>query len=121
MSILEHIQQYVPTMSVETTVDLPNSSDTTSVTADYFHYLLFGGDQLTEKRAQGAQDVRSNSERGKDRLEGLLPVAEDWHAKVCLLGVSTYKLYYIACSTTTNVGVVLFVCVVICNTFSLNR
>ena len=25
--------------------------------------------------------------QGKDRLEGLLPVVEDWHAKVCLLGV----------------------------------
>ena len=26
--------------------------------------------------------------RGKDRLEGLKPVVEDWHAKVCFLGVS---------------------------------
>ena len=46
-----------------------------------------GGDQMTAARARGSQRVRSNSERGKDRLEGLQPVVEDWHAKVCLLGV----------------------------------
>ena len=59
------------------------------VHADKFHRVLFGGDQLTAKRARGSQYVRSNSLRGKDRLEGLKPVVEDWHAKVCLLGVSS--------------------------------
>ena len=33
------------------------------------HIILFGGDQLTVKRARGTQHVRSNSLRGKDRLE----------------------------------------------------
>ncbi len=47
-----------------------------------------GGDQLTAVRARGSKRVRYNSLRGKDRLEGLEPVIEDWHAKVCLLGVS---------------------------------
>ena len=42
---------------------------------------------MTAARARGSQRVRSNSERGKDRLEGLQPVVEDWHAKVALLGV----------------------------------
>lgn len=49
---------------------------------------FIGGDQMTAARARGSQRIRSNSERGKDRLEGLQPVVEDWHAKVCLLGVS---------------------------------
>ena len=35
-----------------------------------------------------------NSVRGKDRLEGLEPVVEDWHTKVCLLGVSVYMYMY---------------------------
>ena len=48
-----------------------------------------GGDQMTAAQARGSQRVRSNSERGKDRFEGLQPVVEDWHAKVCLLGVSS--------------------------------
>ena len=46
-----------------------------------------GGDQMTAAQGRGSQRVRSNSERGKGRLEGLQPVVEDWHAKVCLLGV----------------------------------
>lgn len=43
---------------------------------------------MTAARARSSRRIRSNSTRGKDRLEGLIPVAEDWHAKVCFLGVS---------------------------------
>lgn len=56
------------------------------------HTSLAGGDQLTAARARGSQQIRCNSERGKDRLEGLQPVVEDWHAKVCLLGVCVCSL-----------------------------
>ena len=59
------------------------------VNVDWFHHILFGGDMLTGKRARGSKYVRSNSTRGLDRLEGLLPVAKDWHTNVCLLGVSS--------------------------------
>lgn len=48
---------------------------------------------MTAARARGTQWVRSNSERGKDQLQGLQPVVEDWHAKVCLLGVCMYPFY----------------------------
>ena len=50
---------------------------------------------MTAARARGSQRVHSNSERGKDRLEGLQPVVEDWHAKVCLLGVRLYIIKYL--------------------------
>ena len=50
---------------------------------------------MTAAWARGSQRVRSNSERGKDRLEGLQPVVEDWHAKVCLLGVCLYIIKYL--------------------------
>ena len=54
---------------------------------------LFGGDQLTVARGIGAQRIRANSEEGASRLEGLIPVVEDWHAKVCFLGVrDTHKI-----------------------------
>lgn len=43
---------------------------------------------MTVARARGSKRIRSNAERGKERLEGLAPAIEDWHAKVCLLGVS---------------------------------
>ena len=47
-----------------------------------------GGDQLTAARVRGSQRVRNNGQRGLDRLEGVAPVVEDWHAKGCLLAVS---------------------------------
>ena len=40
---------------------------------------------MTAARARGSHRVRCNSDRGKERLEGLQPVCEDWHAKVSLL------------------------------------
>ncbi len=87
VAILEHLHQYVPTSAVEGTVEISGLSER-KVIIDHFHYLLFGGDLMTEMRAGTARNIRSNSERGRDRLEGLLPVVEDWHSKVCLLEVS---------------------------------
>ena len=58
-------------------------------------YMFSGGDQLTAARARSGQRIRSNSLRGKDRLEGMVPVIEDWHAKVCLLGVSKYMSFFL--------------------------
>ena len=49
---------------------------------------------MTAVRARGSQRIRCNSERGKDRLEGLQPVVEDWHAKVCLLEVHVHVYVY---------------------------
>lgn len=49
--------------------------------------MNIGGDQLTAARGRSSQRVRSNSERGIDRLEGLVPVVEDWHAKGSFLTV----------------------------------
>lgn len=55
------------------------------ITGDHFSHVLFGGDQLTVARARGSERVRMNSDNGVSRLEGLIPVIEDWHAKVVLL------------------------------------
>ena len=46
-----------------------------------FILIAIGGDQLTAARVRGSKRVRGNSERGIERLEGLQPVIEDWHAK----------------------------------------
>ena len=46
-----------------------------------------GGDQLTAARTRSSKRIRSNSMRGRDKLEGLEPICEDWHAKMCILGV----------------------------------
>ena len=46
-----------------------------------------GGDQMTAARVRGSQRIRSNSERGVDRLQGLVGATEDWHAKMCFFVV----------------------------------
>ena len=55
--------------------------------------IYIGGDQLTVARTRSCQRIRSNSTRGRDRLEGFVPCIEDWHAKVSFLGVSILFYY----------------------------
>lgn len=83
-----------------TTVPGVDEDSQVEMIEEIFHTILFGGDQMTAARARGSQRVRKNSECGRDRLEGLQPVCEDWHAKLCLLGVPryqecVYKMHYI--------------------------
>ena len=37
---------------------------------------------------RGAQKICGNSETSEDRFDGVLPVADDWHAKLCFMEVS---------------------------------
>ena len=94
---MEHFQQYVPVESETSKISIPGVGEK-EIHSDKFHHILFGGDLLTAKRARGSQYTRSNSLRGKDRLEGFKPVVEDWHAKMCFIGVSlsvyTTHVYY---------------------------
>ena len=56
--------------------------------------ILLGGDQLTAARARAAQHCMTSELTAAKRLQGLLPVIEDWHTKQALLVVSyvTFKL-----------------------------
>lgn len=47
---------------------------------------------MTCARIHGAQ--RRNMKTGSVRLEGVIPVIEDWHAKVCFMQVLMI-LYYL--------------------------
>lgn len=49
--------------------------------------ILFGGDQLTTERARNLKNAVSNSDSSSDHLKELIPVTEDWHAKMCLYQV----------------------------------
>ena len=80
--ILEHYQKYVPSVPCETSIP-----ETGTVQDKKFLTTLVGGDYLTVARARGAQIIRSTSKLTEDTLQGLFPVAEDWHAKVCLMEV----------------------------------
>ncbi len=89
--ILEHYQTYVPSVVCEK--HIPEMG----LTEDkHFLTTLVGGDYLSVARARGAQLIRSTSELVKHTLGGILPVAEDWHAKVCFMDVSF--LHYQLCS-----------------------
>ena len=90
VGIMTHLHSYVPT---DTTVDEcidPTTNEAVPLYLDKFHHILFGGDQLTVERATGSKKERNNEDRGIDRLEGLVPVVEDWHAKVVVLKVVVY-------------------------------
>lgn len=89
VAIMESLHNYVPHVRKTSSVPIPGKSgEYEEVHHDYFHQILFGGDQVTKVRAEGAQRMRSNSEDETDKLSGLIPVIEDWHAKQCLAGVS---------------------------------
>ena len=86
ISILQHVQKYVPAKTVNREVTLPDQGRM-KYSEQHYAVALIGGDQLTVARARGAQKIRSNSFKSEDRLDGVLPVAEDWHGKMCLLQV----------------------------------
>lgn len=88
VSIMETLQSYVPHVRKTTSVPVPGKDgEHEQAHHDFFHHILFGGDQLTKVRAEGAQSMRRNSPNEVDKLSGLVPVIEDWHAKQCLAGV----------------------------------
>lgn len=88
IAILEEYRKYVPSK----TVSLNNQIPRDAVTEDQSYVTtLVGGDYLSAVRAREAQYIRSSSELREHRLTGLLPVAEDWHAKVCFMEVSVHN------------------------------
>ena len=60
----------------ETIPDSDSTEDRVYVTTSV------GGDCLSVTRAHGAQYFRRTSELAVHRLDGFLPVTEDWHAKL---------------------------------------
>ena len=81
--ILKKVYRYVP--SSGSVGDRGNGAgDSTQVNS---FPVLFGGDQLTTERARTVKNVLSNSDSASSRLQGLIPVTEDWHAKMCLYKV----------------------------------
>ena len=55
-------------------------------TTEFFKILL-GGDQLTVARVRGTQALRQTEDTAVNHLQGLIPVIEDWHARMALVKV----------------------------------
>lgn len=83
IDIMLDLHKYVP-CEKKTKVDTNSGCE---VPCDVQHSILFGGDQLTRKRAETAKDARQNSPCPTTKLKGLIPVCEDWHAKKIFLEV----------------------------------
>lgn len=90
--IMDHIQQYMPSRSIHTSRTLPNS-ETFNEDKQYLHRILFGGDQLTVARTRGGIAIRQDHNFAEQKLDGLLPTIEDWHAKQCFLKVCSFSYY----------------------------
>jgi len=86
------LQRYVPKQKYNVTYHL---AEEFVAQEDCYHHILFGGDQLTVCRARGVQSARFHEDESEERFEGLLPVTEDWHARMTLMRVSLkYYLGY---------------------------
>ena len=89
--IMIFLHQYIPAKQYVEAVDVEGADRPITVHCAVLHPLLFGGDQLTASRARGSRQIMMNGISPKSHLEGLIPCAEDWHAKVNLLEVA--KIY----------------------------
>ena len=72
-----HVNHNVKTLNLESYTQTEYELATT----------LVGGDQLTTAHGSRCIKVKENSENNLNKLCGLLPVIEDWHAKVCFVEV----------------------------------
>ena len=87
IDILEEYKNYVPFKTV--TLPEPITEGTTVIMKDKSYVkTLLGDDYLSAVRAHGSQLILRTSELKERRLDGFLPVSEDWHSKVCLLEAS---------------------------------
>ena len=81
VAIMNEISKYV--LSIRKTQTISGEEIKYTV----LHPILFGGDQLTVQTARAAKTAMSGAEMSLERLEGLVPVIEDWHARLSLLKV----------------------------------
>ena len=61
---------------------------------EVLYQILGGGDQLTVTRSRSAIGIRRTHDSNREKLLGIIPVIEDWHARVTLLQVINYRIKY---------------------------
>ena len=119
VEIMSHLHQYVPTVTYLENFSIQGMGVSVQVPRAILHKILFGGDQLTAARAQGAQRIRMNSTSPQEKLEGLIPCSEDWHTKLNLLGVceNTSSIFLLCLGlqkTSSYLGILSIVWVIYC-------
>lgn len=96
---LEHYMKLVPSFSAEGKYTLSNG-EVISFDDTRFWEVLFGGDQLTVARTRGTQALRDTEETALNRLQGIVPIVEDWHTRMIFLKVYTFVLALDICICT---------------------
>ena len=76
------VQSYSPSTTDVVNTEVEQTHQDTKV-----HPIPLGGDQLTVARVRSAQKLRSNEYTSVDRLEGVIPFAQDWHTFLAFLEV----------------------------------
>jgi len=66
---------------------VPNGSEITFDDTHFFRILL-RGNQLTVVRVHATQALLATEDKAIDRLEGILPIVADWHARMTPMLVS---------------------------------
>ena len=87
IEIVRHVHQYVPAIEYEEEEVIPSNGQVVKVCKAIFNQVLLGGDQLTAVRAREARKAKVSSDIPSIRMEGIVPVAEDWHTKMNFIGV----------------------------------
>ena len=49
---------------------------------------------MTAARVRGTKSLKQIETRAVDRLQGLIPVVEDWHARMAFVAVSNFLFIY---------------------------
>ena len=91
VQILDILHKHVPSKTTTQEFEVVEEESTVTLQLNHFAHIQAGGDQLSVARIHGCQKVRSNAECGTECLEGLVPVVEDWHTKMCFMKVSYHN------------------------------
>jgi len=83
---MKSLQKYVPKQTYQLTYHLSEGNEFVA-NEQCYHRTLFGGDQSTVCRSCGAQSAQCADDVSDERYHGLVPVTEDWHARMTLMRV----------------------------------
>ena len=78
--ILQNIMKLVPSLPSESEVELPDGGKVKYDSTKFFKILLGG-------RVRGTQCLFRGIDKAMERLQGVIPVQEDWHARMNFMKV----------------------------------
>ena len=91
--IMKHLHKYVCAQYCKSHEITFLPGDVLVCENTFHHWILFGGDQLTVCHCRGAQLVCLHDDASEEHYTGLVPVIEDWHARMTLMRVIYYISY----------------------------